>query len=138
MTHEEWEALCDGCARCCLHKLEDIDLGEFYYTNIACPLLDINSCQCADYDQRSQRIPGCRLITPLLAEKLEWLPSTCAYRRLALGKKLSWWHPLISGDPKTVHKAGISVRGKAIPEKDINITELDDHVINWIKYIKNK
>ena len=112
MTHEEWESLCDGCARCCLHKLEDDDDGRMYYTKAACSLLDIGSCRCKDYDNRQLSIDN--------AHYFDWLPSTCAYRLLAEGEPLPDWHPLITGDPDSVHKAGISVRDIAQPEDDID------------------
>ena len=97
MTSEEWESLCDGCARCCLHKVEYKDSGEVHYTNVACRLLDMWLCRCTSYQKRIKLVPTCLVMTAAKAADLEWLPGTCAYRRLALGKELEWWHPLVSG-----------------------------------------
>jgi len=116
LTHEEWEALCDGCGRCCLVKLEDVETGERFDTRVACELLDIGACRCSDYPNRHARVSDCLSLTPELVRKLDWLPETCAYRLRAQGKPLYWWHPLRSGDPETVHEAGVSVRSFAISE----------------------
>ena len=131
MTPEEWEMLCDGCARCCLHKVEYKDTGEVYYTNVACRLLDMWSCRCTSYDKRGNLVPTCLVLNPAKAKDLQWLPDTCAYRRLALGKELEWWHHLVSGDRNTVHEADISVRGKVLPEQYVHPDELEEHVIHW-------
>jgi len=131
MTSEEWESLCDGCAKCCLHKIEDIDSGQVYFTNVACRLLDLNTCRCQDYAHRTSRVPDCMSLTPGVLNEISWLPVTCAYRRLVEGKGLAWWHPLVSGDPNTVHQADISVCGKAIPERKINLSKLEDWVVDW-------
>lgn len=127
MTHEQWESLCDGCGRCCLHKLEDEDDGRMYYTRAACSLFDISSCRCKDYQNRQQRIPDCMQLSVEHAEYFDWLPATCAYRLLAEGEPLPEWHPLISGDPLSVVKAGVSVSDIAIPEKDVE--DLAEEVI---------
>ena len=117
LTEREWESLCDGCGRCCLHKVEDRRSGEVYYTRAACRLLDCERCRCRDYAHRSEQVPRCLRITPInLVTLRPWLPATCAYRLLAEGRDLYPWHPLISGDPESVHQAGISVRRLAIPE----------------------
>ena len=129
MTRAEWEALCDGCARCCLIKLEDDDTGEIAYTDIACRLLDIGTCRCTRYRRRLRLVPQCVELTPEEVRKLDWLPSTCAYRLVAEGRDLAWWHPLVSGDPETVHKAGISVRGRVVPERRGDDPE--DRVVTW-------
>jgi uncharacterized protein len=130
MTTEEWESLCDGCARCCIVKFEDIDTREIFYTDVVCSLLDIEHCRCSDYPHRHDLVPTCLVLTPDLVKQLGWMPETCAYRRLAKGKKLEWWHPLVSGNPNSIHKAGISVRGKVTLEKDIPADELEDHIID--------
>ena len=129
MTAEEWESLCDGCGRCCLIKLEDIDTGEIATTNIACKLLDIGKCRCKDYENRSARVPDCHTLTPKLIGDLNWLPSTCAYRVLDKGGELEWWHPLVSGDPNSVHEAGISVRAIAVSEAKVPESRWPDYVI---------
>jgi uncharacterized cysteine cluster protein YcgN (CxxCxxCC family) len=117
MTTEQWESLCDGCGRCCLIKLEDQDTGEVCLTRLACRLLDLNTCQCRHYADRQTHVHDCVSITPEKARTLSWLPGTCAYRLVAEGRDLAWWHPLVSGDPGTVHEAGISVRGWAKSEE---------------------
>ena len=129
MSREEWESLCDGCGRCCLHKLRDEHTDEIYWTNVACRLLDQQSCQCGDYVHRRRRVPDCVRLTPDALEDIDWLPPSCAYRRLQEGHDLAWWHPLVSGDPNTVHTAGVSVRGKAIDERVAG--RLEDHVTKW-------
>lgn len=131
MTAEEWESLCDGCARSCLIKLEDAATGDVSYTDIACRLLDHGRCRCTRYEERGRLVPGCVTLTPERARTTRWLPSSCAYRLIAEGRELSWWHPLISGDPETVHRAGISVRGRTVPER----WELDpeDRIVDWPK-----
>lgn len=123
----QWEALCDGCGKCCVHKLEDDVTGEVFPTNVACKLLDRHSGQCSDYRHRRAYVPECVRLTPKLAATLEWLPDTCAYRLRAEGKPLADWHPLNSGDPESVHRAGISVRGWTVSE--IDVVELEDHIL---------
>lgn len=124
MTHTEWESLCDGCGRCCLHKLEDDSDGRMYYTRVACELLDISSCRCKDYANRQKTVPDCIQLSVEQAHFFDWLPDTCAYRLLAEGESLPEWHPLITGDPQSVIDAGVSVRHVAISESDdIDLTE---------------
>jgi len=116
MSQPEWESLCDGCALCCLQKLEDEDTGEIYYTDIACKLLDVGACRCTNYQQRASLVASCLVLTADNPAAFRWLPQSCAYRRLSEGKELPGWHPLISGNADTVHQAGISARGKAVSE----------------------
>jgi uncharacterized cysteine cluster protein YcgN (CxxCxxCC family) len=129
MDEAEWESLCDGCGRCCLIKLEDIDTGEIATTNVVCRLLDIGKCRCSDYPNRQKRVPDCHILTPKLVGDLAWLPASCAYRVLDEGGELAWWHPLVSGDPESVHEAGISVRRRVVSEERVPESRLSDHVI---------
>jgi len=129
LTRAEWEALCDGCARCCLYKLQDEETGEIFYTNVICKLLNQATCSCTAYLERSRLMPTCLTLTPELVHTLKWLPETCAYRALAEGKKLPWWHPLVSGNPGSVRKAGVSVGENAICETDVDMERLDDYLI---------
>lgn len=134
MTEQEWESLCDGCARCCLHKLDFIDEKRVQYTAVGCQYLDSEKCQCTKYAERHVLVPDCVKVSPdMLREDCTWLPKTCAYRRLYEGRDLAKWHPLVSGDPDSVHKAGISVRGKYLSEENVPPDALEDYLITWIK-----
>ncbi|MDO5758378.1 MAG: YcgN family cysteine cluster protein [Rhodobacterales bacterium] len=130
MTRPEWEALCDGCGKCCMNKLEDEDTGEVVMTRIACRLFDDTSCRCAQYPIRHQFVPECIVLKPTTMDaNLYWMPETCAYKLLWQGKKLYDWHPLISGDPQSVHDAGVSMQSRTIPEFEVDEDEWEDHVI---------
>jgi len=131
LNREEWEALCDGCGRCCLLKIEDEDTGDLYYTNVVCEFHDSERCRCTAYPQRSLLVPDCIKVTPEVAREQKWLPDSCAYRLLAEGKALFDWHPLLSGDPDSVHLAGISVRDKVVSEHYVHPDELPEHLVNW-------
>jgi len=132
MTRDEWESLCDGCARCCLVKLEDVDSGEIHFTDIGCKLLDAKTCRCRDYRRRQSRVPDCVKLTPETVRSLGWLPVSCAYRRLAEGRDLAWWHPLVSGTPETVRQAGVSAAGRvSASEDDLPTEDWVDRIVKW-------
>jgi hypothetical protein len=133
LTAKEWESLCDGCGRCCLKKLQDETTGKVAYTDVACKQLDRDRCRCRRYERRHELVPDCVALRPDDEQTFAWLPTTCAYRKLAAGKPLDWWHPLVSGDPDSVHRAGISVRGRTLREADVPGDELDTRIIRWIK-----
>jgi hypothetical protein len=133
MNKEEWESLCDGCARCCLHKLEDEDTAEVHYTSVVCQYLDENKCQCTNYQDRHELVPECVWLTPETSGSFKWLPTTCAYRLLAEGKPLHHWHPLISGSRDSVEEAGISVKGKCISEEHVHPDSLEERIIHWVE-----
>jgi len=128
MTQEEWESLCDGCGKCCLNKLIDTDTQELFFTNVACRLLDLKSCRCTRYKDRSRLVKDCVRLTPRNVRRIKWLPATCAYRLVTEGADLPEWHHLICGDRRAVHKAGISVVGRSISESEAG--DLDDHIVD--------
>jgi uncharacterized cysteine cluster protein YcgN (CxxCxxCC family) len=135
MTAAEWEALCDGCGRCCLMKLEDEDTGEVFTSDVHCKLLDGETCRCSDYPNRQQKVPDCIKLTPDNVGTLGWIPKSCAYRRLAEGRGLAWWHPLVSGDPESVVLAGVSVRGRTMSEEKVGgVEEWEKHIALWPHY----
>ena len=129
MNDAEWESLCDGCARCCLNKLEDADTGRVAYTDIACSLLDGASCRCSDYANRLQHVPDCVQLTPAQADEFKWLPPTCAYRLVSEGKDLPLWHHLVCGDPDAVHHERISQSGRMLAEGSVPEDDWEDHLI---------
>ena len=131
LDERQWERLCDGCARCCLLKLEDIDTGEIAWTDIACHLLDRQTCRCTDYRQRTARVPDCVSLDPETVRTTRWLPPTCAYRLRAEGRGLPSWHPLLSGSPRSVLDAGISVHGRTVSETDVDPDRMEDHIVDW-------
>jgi uncharacterized cysteine cluster protein YcgN (CxxCxxCC family) len=129
MSRAEWESLCDGCGRCCLHKLRDEDTDEISFTNVACRLLDLGTCRCSDYANRRRRVPDCVQLTPANLKTVDWLPPSCAYRLLGEGKPLYPWHPLISGTPDSVRKSGAAINGRALSERDAG--PLEHHIVSW-------
>lgn len=132
MTPEEWESLCDGCGKCCLLKVEFEDTQEIEPTAVACRLMDPDTCQCTDYANRCAQVPDCIDLSKADIMALPWIPQTCAYRLLAENKSLQWWHPLVSGDPQTVHTAGISVRHKTISEDELaDEADLVRYIVDW-------
>jgi uncharacterized cysteine cluster protein YcgN (CxxCxxCC family) len=133
MTQREWESLCDGCGRCCLKKLQDEETGRVAYTDVACRLLDRDRCRCRSYRRRHELVVDCVALDAADESALDWLPTTCAYRKVAAGQDLDWWHPLVSGDPDSVHRAGISVRGRTLSERDVAVDEIPTRIIGWIK-----
>jgi len=132
MTRKEWELLCDGCGRCCLIRLEDEESREIFTTRLACKQLDIGKCGCKCYDKRHEVVADCIALTPENIGSLDWIPSSCAYRRLSEGRELAWWHPLVSGDPDSVHEAGKSVRSSAISEDKINPNRIEDYIHEYL------
>lgn len=133
LDRAQWEALCDGCAKCCLHKLEDEDSGEVYYTKVRCRYLDEDSCRCSDYARRSVLVPNCIHLTVENSAEFDWLPTTCAYRLRAHGESLPEWHPLVTGDRDSVHRAGVSIRGRAISDEYVHPDGYDEHIITWVE-----
>jgi hypothetical protein len=132
MTPVEWESVCDGCGKCCLHKLEDEDSGDVFYTRVACRYLDHQQCRCQSYGERQALVPSCVVLTPETVKDTWWLPDTCAYRLLDEGIPLFDWHPLVSGDPNSVHQAGMSVAGKVIAEGCVAEDDYEDYIVRWV------
>ncbi len=131
LSRAEWEALCDGCGQCCLHKLEDEDTGEIAHTNVACKLLDTSTARCRDYRNRKAFVPDCLRLTLRIVDTVPWLPATCAYRLRADGQPLPEWHHLRCGDAAAMERAGVSVAGRVVSEVDAG--PLEHHVIEWIE-----
>ncbi len=132
MTRAEWESLCDGCGRCCLNKLEEEGTGKTFFTNVACRLFDAAACRCKDYAGRKRLVPDCVKLSWRNVARIVWLPPTCAYRLVAEGRDLPWWHHLVSGSRETVHQAGVSVRGKeTVCESDVPDAMLERHIVSW-------
>jgi len=133
LTAAEWEALCDGCGKCCLFKLIAPWEDNVRFTNVTCRYMDLETCRCTDYDHRHENVPECLIVTPKLAREANWLPKTCAYRLLAHGEELPWWHPLRSGNVKSVILAGQSVFDKVVSEEDVDLDDLEDMVVDWFE-----
>ncbi len=131
MTTEEWESICDGCGKCCLNKLEDEDNGEIFFTSVVCNLINLDTCRCTRYSERTTLVPECLDLKQHDFAEYNWLPSTCAYRLLADGEKLPSWHPLVSGSKDTVKEAGVSICSYAMKESEID--DLEDHIIEWLE-----
>ena len=132
MSQSEWESLCDGCGRCCLNKLEEEGTDRTFYTSVGCRLLDGETCRCSNYRRRAELVNDCVQLKPGNIRRISWLPPTCGYRLVAEGRDLYWWHPLVSGDPETVHQAGISVRGKiGASEDEVKDDDLEDRIVSW-------
>jgi uncharacterized protein len=131
MSDPEWESLCDGCGKCCIIRLEDEDTGDIHTTDVACKLLDGLSCRCTNYPNRHDFVPDCVKLTPANTADLHWLPRTCAYRLVSEGKPLFDWHPLVSGDTDSVHRAGMSVQGKTTSETRVRVRHLAKRIRVW-------
>lgn len=129
MSTQEWESLCDGCGRCCLHKLRDEETDEIHYTSVACRLLDTATCRCTDYAKRHRKVQDCITLTPDMVKELAWLPPDCAYRRLSENKSLPEWHPLITGTYESVKTSGASAAGRCISERKAG--DLEDYLVAW-------
>ena len=133
LSSTEWESLCDGCAKCCLHKLEDEDSGEVFYTKVRCRFLHERTCRCTDYANRSTLVENCIDLRSADWSTLDWLPSTCAYRLRANDQPLPQWHPLVSGNADSVHRHGVSIRGRAISDEYVHPDGYDEHIVQWVE-----
>ena len=133
LNSAEWEALCDGCGLCCLIKLEDEELQEIAYTKVACKLLDCQTAQCSNYSQRVQHVPDCIQLTPEKLANIQWLPASCAYRRLEQGKILPSWHYLNSGTRSSIIQAKKSAAGRCISEVEVDEEQIEDYIVRWIR-----
>ena len=133
LDSEEWEALCDGCAQCCQLKLEDEDTGRIACTSVTCHLLDLDTCRCTHYGERHVRVADCIEFDAAAVPDMHWLPKTCAYRLRSEGRDLMWWHYLVSGDRDTVHRAGMSVRGRAMSEAHVHPEDMESRIVHWIE-----
>jgi uncharacterized cysteine cluster protein YcgN (CxxCxxCC family) len=131
MDKAEWESLCDGCGKCCLIQLEDEDTGLRLHTDVTCHLFDKHACRCGDYPNRKKRVPDCVILTATNVFQLDWMPKTCAYRLIAEGKDLYDWHPLVSGDPDSVHKSGMSLQDQTVSEHDVDEADWEDRIVEW-------
>jgi len=132
MSEEQWESLCDGCGKCCVYQLEDedeVDVGKYYPTNVSCRYLDSELCRCTAYETRKKLVPDCMKITPDNIAELDWLPNSCAYRRVLFKQHLPDWHHLITNDKMSIHRAGASVSGRCIPDNEAG--DLEDHIVVW-------
>lgn len=133
MSASEWESICDGCARCCLHKLEDEDTGDVYYTAVVCQYLDQEQCRCTDYKNRHINVPNCVELNPERVSEFSWLPTSCSYRRLAEGRGLADWHPLVAGNRDKMLEQGIAVTGKVIDERHVHPEDYETQIIRWVE-----
>lgn len=130
MTEAEWESLCDGCAKCCVHKIEVEETGKIHYTCVACRMLDVNTCRCTNYENRHELVPDCAVLSVNNPEYFSWMPETCAYRLLHEGKSLPEWHPLITRNPASVHEHGASAKKKLIPEFLADEERLEKYIVD--------
>jgi uncharacterized cysteine cluster protein YcgN (CxxCxxCC family) len=133
LSRDEWELLCDGCGKCCLHKLQDDETDEVFYTRVSCRLLNNKSGRCGDYENRFSTVPDCMDVASMTDREMKWLPTTCAYRLRSESKDLPEWHPLISGHPSSVFKDPTSIRGRVVSETDVRESDLADYIIRWIE-----
>ena len=131
MSKAEWDALCDGCGKCCVLKLEDADSGEIYATDVGCKLLNCQNAQCQDYENRQTHVPDCVVLNVENLSTLTWMPKSCAYRCLYEGRDLPNWHPLVTGTQQSVIDSGHSVAGRIFPEDSVDMQDLSEHIVDW-------